>query len=137
MDGFALRSEDQKIPRELLSTVYAGTAEVPMIGVGQAVAVMTGGTVPPGADTVVPVECTEVHEGALFVQEMPLAGRHIRQAGEIGMEGKEILSPEKSAHQSGQSNGRPRQIGTPSLGFPTFRIHGQGSESNAPQGVFR
>jgi len=91
MDGFALRSEDQEIPRELLSTVYAGTAEVPMIGVGQAVAVMTGGTVPPGADTVVPVECTEVHEGTLFVQEMPLAGRHIRQAGEMGMEGKEIL----------------------------------------------
>ena len=91
MDGFALRSEDQESPRELLSTVYAGTAEVPSVGVGQAVAVMTGGTVPPGADAVVPVELTEVEGGVLRIQETPMAGRHVRQAGEMGAKGREVL----------------------------------------------
>lgn len=93
MDGFALRSADGIQLREILGSVYAGTAEVPKLQTGQAVAVMTGGTVPPGADAVVPVELTEVQDGQLRIQAELKPGQHVRRAGEMGESGRAILNP--------------------------------------------
>lgn len=44
---------------------------------------MTGGTVAPGADTVVPVEQTRVEGSTLHLEAAPSLGRHVRRAGEI------------------------------------------------------
>ncbi len=91
MDGFALRSADGVEPRQVLSAIFAGTKDVPEIAAGQACPVMTGGTVPPGADCVIPVEHTSIKDGKLHVEIAPQAGRHVRRAGEMGAAGRIIL----------------------------------------------
>ncbi len=92
MDGFALRSADADAPRRILGTLYAGTAGQPELGEGEAFAVMTGGTVPTGADAVVPVERT-VREGEeLRIDGPPKPGQHVRQAGEMGQVGQRVLA---------------------------------------------
>jgi molybdopterin molybdotransferase len=98
MDGYALRSADGQSPRTMIGTVYAGTVESPVLGPGEAVAVMTGGTVADGADAVIPVELTEIIEGKLQVKEAPQAGRHVRNAAEMGECGREILAPPCKLH---------------------------------------
>ncbi len=92
MDGFALRSADGRAPRRLVGSIFAGTAEAPEIGPGEAVAVMTGGTVPPGADAVIPVERTHLHGATLEVLDAPVARQHMRQAGEMGRAGRVVLA---------------------------------------------
>lgn len=91
MDGFALRSADGDLAREILGTMYAGTAGQPEISPGQAVEVMTGGTIALGADCVVPVEQTEVRDGQLHIQHEPRAGQHVRSAGEMGERGQVVV----------------------------------------------
>ena len=91
MDGFAIRSADGTEARELLGTMYAGTAGQPQLGPGQAVEVMTGGTVAMGADAVIPVEWTRVDAGQLFVEQAVRAGQHVRRAGEMGELGQEVI----------------------------------------------
>jgi molybdopterin molybdotransferase len=91
MDGFALRSADGAEPRELLGTMFAGTAGQPLLGPGQAVEVMTGGTVATGADAVIPVEWTRVEAGQLIVEHTMQAGQHVRRAGEMGDIGQEVV----------------------------------------------
>ncbi len=93
MDGYAIRSADGTQPREILATVYAGTAEAPPLGRGQAVAVMTGGTVAAGADAVVPVERTHLEDGRLLIDGEVRSGQHVRLAGEMGAAGRVILEP--------------------------------------------
>ena len=92
MDGFAIRSADGTEARELLGTIYAGTAGQPVLGPGQAIEVMTGGTVATGADAVIPVEWTRVEAGQLFVEQAMRAGQHVRRAGEMGGIGQEVLA---------------------------------------------
>jgi molybdopterin molybdotransferase len=54
------------------------------VGPGQAVRIMTGATVPPGADAVVMVEKTEERtaEGRVRIDDAPRPGRHVRRRGE-------------------------------------------------------
>lgn len=59
MDGYAVRSADVTVTPVTLSVaglVPAGDPGAVPVGPGQAVKVMTGAPIPPGADTVVPVE---------------------------------------------------------------------------------
>lgn len=92
MDGFAVRSADGRQPRRVIGSVYAGTARVAPIGVNEASAVMTGGTVPPGADCVIPVERTRQGPEGVELLDAPRAGAHVRQAGEMGRAGREVLA---------------------------------------------
>ncbi|MFQ5750237.1 MAG: molybdopterin molybdotransferase MoeA [Planctomycetota bacterium] len=77
------------------ATVLAGSAESPPVGPGEAVEVMTGGTVPSGADAVVPVEHTRIRgEGAKRILELetdPRPGANVRAAGEMGPRGRVLL----------------------------------------------
>jgi len=91
MDGYAVRSADALAPRRVVGSVYAGTAELPAIGPGAAAEVMTGGSIPPGADAVVPVELARLEGELLHLQEPPAAGQHLRQAGEMGRRGRVVL----------------------------------------------
>lgn len=92
MDGFAVLSSDGDGPRQVLGTLFAGTAGQPTLSAGQAMAVMTGGTVPHGADAVIPVERTEREGDQLQVTQMPKQGQHIRRKGEMGEAGRLALS---------------------------------------------
>jgi molybdopterin molybdotransferase len=92
MDGFAVMSADGLAPRKLIGEVFAGTAEIPSLQAGEAVAVMTGGTVADGADAVVPVELTAVTDGILQIQQPCRPGQHVRNAGEMGAAGRQLLA---------------------------------------------
>ena len=49
---------------------------------GSAIAVMTGAPVPAGCEAIVPVEHVEVGDGWVDISVAPVAGAHIRRAGE-------------------------------------------------------
>ncbi|MGW4167950.1 molybdotransferase-like divisome protein Glp [Streptomyces chartreusis] len=66
MDGYAVRVADvegagEEFPAvlEVVGDVAAGQADAPLVGPGQAARIMTGAPLPPGAETVVPVEWTD------------------------------------------------------------------------------
>ena len=92
MDGFAVLSSDGDQTRQVLGTLFAGTAGQPTLAAGQAMAVMTGGTVPRGADAVIPVERTKRKGDQLQVTQSPQPGQHIRRKGEMGESGRLALS---------------------------------------------
>lgn len=93
MDGYAVASADGAAPRRIAGVVHAGTPAPAPLQRGEAVAVMTGGTVPPGADCVVPVEQARVANGELQLDAAPVSGRHLRRAAEIGHAGRIVLEP--------------------------------------------
>jgi molybdopterin molybdotransferase len=86
MDGYAVRVSDvegasEEFPAvlEVVGDVAAGRADPPQVGPGQAARIMTGAPLPPGAETVIPVEWTEGGLG-----EGPVTGM---RAGSLAPEG--------------------------------------------------
>lgn len=92
MDGYALASADGAGARRIVGVVHAGAPGAAALAAGEAIAVMTGGSVPAGADCVVPVERVAVRGDRLELLDPPRAGRHLRPAGEIGRAGREALA---------------------------------------------
>lgn len=142
MDGYAVRAADvadatesAPVPLTVIGDVAAGSGELPGIGPGQAVRIMTGAPVPPGADAVVPVEWTDggtgqgpaatmrAHSaapqdagGEVRVHRPAAAGAHIRARGSDVTEGEPAL-------QAGTVLG-PSQIGLlAAIGRGTVRVH--------------
>ena len=90
MDGYAVRSADTAhapVALKVIATVPAGSRTVPSLGPGEAVRIMTGAPVPPGADSVVRFEETdEVQRAAgdcsVTVSRPARVHENIRDAGE-------------------------------------------------------
>jgi molybdopterin molybdotransferase len=94
MDGYAVRLADLPVDGgpvtlQVTGDVAAGPGDVMRIGPGQAVRIMTGAPLPPGADAVIPVEHTSTGRfvaGAPRAEDsVTLARRprpHVRRAGE-------------------------------------------------------
>lgn len=83
MDGFALRAGDVaasggRLP--LTDAVPAGTDPAPLPA-GYAAPIATGGPVPPGADTIVPIEDAERADGAVTVTGTVVPGAFVRLPG--------------------------------------------------------
>ena len=94
MDGFAVRAADlTALPTTLpvVGDVAAGATAVPTLLPGQALRIMTGAPVPPGADAVVPVEDTEAREDGTAFLEAVAEGQCIRPAGEEAAAGSVVL----------------------------------------------
>ena len=98
MDGFAVRGADlagagesSPAPLRITGEVFAGTGRLPTVEPGAAARIMTGGALPPGADTVVPVEQTAVDGDTVLVRLDPGPGRFVRQAGEDVRGGTVVL----------------------------------------------
>jgi molybdopterin molybdotransferase len=96
MDGFAIRAEDivtatSDSPRSLrvVADIPAGTSPAVSIGPGEAARIMTGAHMPPGADSVVPVEDTDFHDrsaGTTAPKEVQIfntasVGKNVRPRG--------------------------------------------------------
>ena len=80
MDGFAIRAADAPGQLHVIGEVAAGSASLPRIGPGEAVRIMTGAPMPPGADAVVPIE--DAHESGERVEVPATArGTYVRTAG--------------------------------------------------------
>ncbi|MFE1288590.1 gephyrin-like molybdotransferase Glp [Streptomyces sp. NPDC058751] len=90
MDGYAVRvadvagaSEEYPAVLTVVGDVAAGQAEQPHVGPGQAARIMTGAPLPPGAETVVPVEWTDGGLG-----EGPVSGMRAHSASPEGSGGQ-------------------------------------------------
>ena len=87
MDGFAVVASDTDaapVTLDVVGTVAAGAAADRPMGPGQAMRIMTGAPMPPGADAVVMVERTRHDEssGRVDVEITVPPGNHVRGAGE-------------------------------------------------------
>ncbi|HTT92934.1 MAG TPA: gephyrin-like molybdotransferase Glp [Acidimicrobiales bacterium] len=96
MDGFALRSQNVKqSPARLrvVGEVMAGDDPGPLtVGQGEAVRIMTGAVIPPGADAVCMVEHTRADNGWVVIEEAVRPGNNIRLAGEDVASGAEVFA---------------------------------------------
>jgi molybdopterin molybdotransferase len=99
MDGYAVRAADTldaPVTLRVTGTVRAGMSglDVP-VSPGEAVRIMTGAPVPPGADSIVMVERTEgTPDGdTVVVLESVEPGQHIRPAGDDVRPGDHVLVP--------------------------------------------
>ncbi|HET9597200.1 MAG TPA: gephyrin-like molybdotransferase Glp [Anaeromyxobacteraceae bacterium] len=84
MDGFAVRSADCAAPTRLRVTGYLAAGGRPggAVGPGEAVKIMTGAPLPPGADAVVRLEDCDEEGGAVALRVAVRAGSHVRREGE-------------------------------------------------------
>ena len=80
MDGFAVRAAETPGEVPVAFRVAAGSAPPSPLPVGSAAGIATGGTVPEGADAVVPVEVVE-DRGDLVVVPAATGGQHVRPRG--------------------------------------------------------
>ena len=88
MDGYALHGADlaADVPTVLQAapgTVFAGAPHVGTVARGQCIRIMTGAVMPPGLDTVVPVElCTLAGDRVTIQPGVLRAGENRRRRGE-------------------------------------------------------
>ncbi|MFC7984249.1 gephyrin-like molybdotransferase Glp [Streptomyces sp. NPDC057336] len=140
MDGYAVRvadvegaSEEFPAVLEVVGDVAAGQADPPAVGPGRAARIMTGAPLPPGAETVVPVEWTdgglgegavagmrarslspEGAEGQVHVYRPAAARAHVRAkgsdvaAGDRALEAGTVLGPPQIALLAAIGRGRVR-----------------------------
>jgi molybdopterin molybdotransferase len=101
MDGYAVVSDDlsaatRAVPVRLsvVGEVVAGSEETPTVARGTCVRIMTGAPLPPGADTVVPVELTVAEDdgGTVVFHLAPREGDNVRRAGEDLLPGRELVA---------------------------------------------
>jgi len=100
MDGYAVRSadvSDAPVALEVIGELAAGGNSIGSVGANQAVAVMTGAPLPPGADAVVPVEQTDsparfaAAGGQVRILRSSAPGRCVAQRGSDCVRGAIVL----------------------------------------------
>ena len=103
MDGYALRTADVgRTPATLavVGVVHAGDQPTRAVGPGEAIRIMTGAPMPPGADAVVMQEKTRAIPGdglgRVEIQEAVAVRQNVRDAGEDARAG-EVLLPRGTA----------------------------------------
>ncbi len=96
MDGYAVRAEDTArapVRLRVVGEVLAGMTFPGSIAPGEAVKIMTGAAVPPGADAVERVEKTEREGEWVILREPVQVGQHITRRGSQAREGEIVLEP--------------------------------------------
>jgi molybdopterin molybdotransferase len=93
MDGYAVRADDCKISTTLkiIDFIPAGGSASVEVTSGTAAKIMTGAPLPPGADSIVPVEDTEETDEGVHVREAVKRGAHIRLKAEDVKAGECII----------------------------------------------
>jgi molybdopterin molybdotransferase len=81
MDGFAVRASDTPGELAVAFRVAAGSAPPGALPTAAAAGIATGGTVPVGADAVVPVEVVDDRGDVVAISAAASAGQHIRPRG--------------------------------------------------------
>lgn len=95
MDGYAVRAADvTHVPCVLpvVGDVAAGPASPLRVQPGLCVRIMTGAFLPPGADTVIPVEHTDGGLAQVRIDQVPRPGQHVRRAGEDVQAGETVMT---------------------------------------------
>lgn len=98
MDGYAVLAADiafasatQPVTLPVAEDIPAGRQDSPTLKPSTAHRIMTGAPMPPGADTVVPVEATDGGTTAVTISESRPLGSHVRYAGEDVEIGQRVL----------------------------------------------
>ncbi|RJX36129.1 MAG: molybdopterin molybdenumtransferase MoeA [Desulfurivibrio sp.] len=96
MDGYAINGGSMagsKPPLELpvVGEIAAGCTEIVALAGGEAVRIMTGGSVPAGADRVIPFEWCREADGLVIIFRLGSKGSHIRQVGTDLRKGQLII----------------------------------------------
>jgi len=81
MDGYAVRAADLPGVLRVVGRVAAGRPVLRFLGPGEAIEISTGGVVPAGADTVIPVERVVVRPDEVEIREATLSNDNIRGLG--------------------------------------------------------
>ncbi|MDN5347086.1 MAG: molybdopterin molybdotransferase [Clostridia bacterium] len=124
MDGYAVRAQDtfgatesQPAYLALAGEVFMGEAAGVQVLPGTAVAIATGGMLPPGADAVVMVENTESVDGKTVAITRPVApGENLVKRGEDVRAGQKVLAAGRRL--------RPQDLGIlASLGFSEVEVY--------------
>jgi molybdopterin molybdotransferase len=92
MDGFALRAADAPGRLRLAGEIAAGSATMPSVEAGSAVRIMTGAPMPPGADSVAPLEVVDEADGSISVPAVEL-GAYVRRMGHDTRAGELVELP--------------------------------------------
>jgi len=100
MDGYAVRAADvagatreTPVTLDVIETLPAGYVPSRTVGAGQATRIMTGATIPDGADAIVIVEVTETDGDRVRVFRDARPGAHIRRRGEDVRTGQMLFLP--------------------------------------------
>jgi molybdopterin molybdotransferase len=98
MDGFAVRAADTRsAPTRLavVGAVMAGQDRTEALHEGEAVRIMTGAPIPPGADAICMLEVVdEEDDGTVILVHDPVSeGLHVRRSGNDVAEGALVFSP--------------------------------------------
>ena len=91
MDGFALRAADLPGTLPIVERIAAGRPATRALRPGEAMAISTGGVVPEGADSVVPIEYVVQHDNEIDVAEPVPPGAHVRPRGGDVAEGDVVV----------------------------------------------
>ena len=81
MDGFALRAADTPGTLPIVARVAAGRPAPRPLEAGEAMAIATGGVVPPGADAVVPIERVSQTDNTVTIPDPAETGSNVRPRG--------------------------------------------------------
>lgn len=99
MDGYAVRADDvaeaadgAPVDLRVIGEVVAGATADQAVGPGEAMRIMTGASVPPGADTIVPVEVTSADGNRVAVHRGSDPGQYIRPVGQDVSPGQRLLA---------------------------------------------
>ncbi len=129
MDGFAVRSHETPGRLRIEGEVRMGRPWTGEIGLGSAIGIPTGGTLPPGADCVVPVEDVEMADGAVTIARAVAAGASVVPAGSDMRAGEAVL--EEGRRIGGAELGVIAALGIASVSVfavPVFGIVSSGDE---------
>ncbi|MGR4064213.1 MAG: molybdopterin molybdotransferase MoeA [Vulcanimicrobiaceae bacterium] len=92
MDGFAIAANGTPGTFRIGGDVRMGHGEAARVQTGTAARIPTGGVVPPGADTVVPIEDVRVDGESIHVDAPVAAGECVVQSGSDMRAGEPLLS---------------------------------------------
>ncbi|KMP11512.1 hypothetical protein UZ36_04255 [Candidatus Nitromaritima sp. SCGC AAA799-C22] len=99
MDGYALIAADiasatpeNPVKLDVIEDVAAGYSAETAVKPGQAVRIMTGAPIPPGADAVIMQEDTERNGASVLVKDKAEVRENIRDEGEDVREGETVIS---------------------------------------------
>jgi molybdopterin molybdotransferase len=81
MDGFALRAADTPGRIPVVARIAAGTPAPRALAPGEAMAIATGGVVPDGADSVIPIEYVVEHDNEVEIRSTVDQGDNVRPRG--------------------------------------------------------
>ena len=133
MDGYALRAADTPGRLPIVFRVAAGVPADRPLAAGEAMGIATGGAVPDGADSVVPLEIVVESDNVLEVGSPVEHGAHVRPAGGDVRTGDVVLS--RGARVGAAQVGALAAAGVPDVAVarrPRVVVLSTGTELRAP-----